>query len=290
MKSQTTIHLPLPLFKEGKVRLVYEVGSELLIVTTDRVSAFDVILNEGIPEKGAVLTGISDYWFSQLAPITAHHCISTDVDTFPSVLHPFKALLAGRSMLVHKTVLIPVECVVRGYMAGSAWAEYQDSQTIAGVSMPPGLQLADPLPTPIFTPAIKNDAGHDENISFETLRTLIGDTLAETLKNLSLRIYNFAHAEMRKKGLILADTKFEFGQKEGKLLLIDEVLTPDSSRYWDAETYRPGISPPSYDKQIIRDYLQGLPWDKTPPAPPLPPEIIAKTSACYKTLYKRLVG
>jgi phosphoribosylaminoimidazole-succinocarboxamide synthase len=290
MNIQTTSSLPLPLFKEGKVRAVYEVGENLLIVTTDRVSSFDVILNEGIPGKGKILTRIATHWFEQLKDIVPNQLIASDSRDFPSELHPFHDILDGRSMLVHKTKAIPVECVVRGYIAGSAWSEYQEKGSIAGIVMPEGLQQSDRLETPIFTPAIKNDKGHDENISFAQLCDLIGEKLATELRDISLKIYVFAHNSMYKKGLILADTKFEFGHKDGQLMLIDEALTPDSSRYWEATQYKPGISPPSYDKQIIRDYLQTLPWDKTPPAPPLSPEIIAKASRCYETLLHRIVS
>jgi phosphoribosylaminoimidazole-succinocarboxamide synthase len=290
MNIQTTSSLPLPLFKEGKVRAVYEVGENLLIVTTDRVSSFDVILNEGIPGKGKILTRIATHWFEQLKDIVPNQLIASDSRDFPSELHPFHDILDGRSMLVHKTKAIPVECVVRGYIAGSAWSEYQGKGSIAGIVMPEGLQQSDRLETPIFTPAIKNDKGHDENISFAQLCDLIGEKLATELRDISLKIYVFAHNSMYKKGLILADTKFEFGHKDGQLMLIDEALTPDSSRYWEATQYKPGSSPPSYDKQIIRDYLQTLPWDKTPPAPPLSPEIIAKASRCYETLLHRIVS
>ncbi len=289
MNAQTTIQLPLPLFKEGKVRAVYEVGKNLLIVTTDRVSSFDVILNEGIPGKGKILTRIATHWFSQLQDIVPNQMIASDVADFPAELQPFREILEGRSMLVHKTTAIPVECVVRGYIAGSAWSEYQATGTIAGIEMPPGLQQSARLPEPIFTPAIKNDKGHDENISFARLCDFIGEDLAHQLREISLKIYVFAHNKMYKKGLILADTKFEFGHKDGVLMLIDEALTPDSSRYWEATQYRPGISPPSYDKQIIRDYLQSLPWDKTPPAPPLSQDVIAKAARCYSTLQQRIV-
>ena len=290
MTIQTQISLPLPLFKEGKVRAVYEVGDNLLIITTDRVSSFDVILNEGIPRKGQILTRIATHWFEQLSDIIPNQLIASDVKDFPEELHPFRERLEGRSMLVHKTKAIPVECVVRGYIAGSAWAEYQETGKVAGIDMPKGLLQSDRLPAPIFTPAIKNDQGHDENISYDQLCDLIGEDLAKSLREISLKIYIFAHNSMYKKGLILADTKFEFGHKDGELMLIDEALTPDSSRYWEATQYKPGISPPSYDKQIIRDYLQSLPWDKTPPAPPLSAEIIEKATRCYETLLQRIVG
>lgn len=290
MNVETTSQLPLPLFKEGKVRAVYEVGDNLLIVTTDRVSSFDVILNEGIPGKGKILTRIATHWFAQLQDIVPNQMIASDVSDFPAELQPFREHLEGRSMLVHKTTAIPVECVVRGYIAGSAWAEYQATGAIAGIPMPTGLHQSDRLPEPIFTPAIKNDTGHDENIAFAQLCEIIGEDLAKKLREISLKLYVFAHNKMYKKGLILADTKFEFGHKDGVLMLIDEALTPDSSRYWEATQYRPGISPPSYDKQIIRDYLQALPWDKTPPAPSLSPEIIAKAARCYETLLQRILG
>ena len=230
MNAETTSQLPLPLFKEGKVRAVYEVGDNLLIVTTDRVSSFDVILNEGIPGKGKILTRIATHWFSQLKDIVPNQMIASEVSDFPAELQPFRAHLEGRSMLVQKTEAIPVECVVRGYVAGSAWAEYQETGTIAGIPMPAGLQQSDRLPEPIFTPAIKNDKGHDENISFAQLCESIGEDLAKKLREISLKIYVFAHNTMYQKGLILADTKFEFGHKDGVLMLIDEAVTPDSSR------------------------------------------------------------
>lgn len=290
----THLSLPLTPFKEGKVRVVYDVGTatvpQLLLVTTDRVSAFDVILGEGIPNKGRVLTQLAAYWFSRTTDIVPNHLIATDVADFPETVAPYTAVLTGRSMLVHKTQAIPVECVVRGYLSGSAWTEYQEKGTVAGISLPEGLQQSDRLPAPLFTPAIKNDHGHDENISFATLCTMIGAPLAEKLRDISIRLYTRAYQELWEKDLILADTKFEFGHKDGQLLLIDEALTPDSSRYWDRDQYKPGISPPSYDKQIIRDYLLTLPWDKTPPAPPLSTEIIEKAAACYQLLYKRVVG
>lgn len=283
----TQVSLPLPLFKEGKVRVVYDLGDSLLMVTTDRISAFDVILTEGIPEKGAVLTQISAYWFSRLSHIIPNHLITTTLNTLklpPEIL----AMLTGRSMRVQKTVPVPVECVVRGYIAGSAWAEYTLYGTIAGIPMPSGLQLASPLPAPIFTPAIKNDHGHDENISFAQLCTMIGTPLAEQLRQVSISLYTAAHSELENKGLILADTKFEFGHSGGQLLLIDEALTPDSSRYWDKSQYKIGSSPPSYDKQIVRDYLTSLTWDKSPPAPLLPSEIVSQTAAAYQALAKKI--
>lgn len=290
MNTITNLNLPFPLFKTGKVREVYTVGENLLIVTTDRVSSFDVILNEGIPGKGQILTRIASHWFSQLQDIVPTQMIASDVADFPAELQPFRDILSGRSMLVHKTQAIPVECVVRGYIAGSAWSEYQATGTIASIAMPPGLQQSERLPEPLFTPAIKNDQGHDENISFAHLCTLIGDDLAGQLRDISLAIYRFAHETLQHKGLILADTKFEFGHKDSILMIIDEALTPDSSRYWDAAQYRPGISPPSYDKQIIRDYLHALPWDKTPPAPALSPDVIAKAAAAYQSLADKIVS
>lgn len=288
----TSIDLPvLPLFKEGKVRSVFEVGQDqLLMVTSDRISAFDYILPNGIPQKGSVLTAITQFWCDKLQDIVPNHLISTNFDDFPEVVKPYRAMLEGRSMLVKRTELVEVECVVRGYLAGSGWKEYQQSGTVCGLELPKGLQLADPLPEPIFTPAYKAPQGqHDENISIERMEELIGKELTHSLKKLSLAIYKKGRDYAQTKGIILADTKFEFGILDGQIILIDEVMTPDSSRFWAQESYKPGISPPSFDKQIVRDYLENCGWDKNPPAPVLPEDITSKTSAKYLEMQKLLI-
>ncbi|MBG90474.1 MAG: phosphoribosylaminoimidazolesuccinocarboxamide synthase [Actinobacteria bacterium] len=287
----TNINCPnLKLFKEGKVRSVFDLGEQLLIVASDRVSAFDVILNEGIPQKAAVLTQISEFWFSQLGDICEHHLISTNVRDFPEECQEYAEQLEGRSMLVKKTDLIEVECVVRGYLVGSGWKDYQNTGKVCGHQLPEGLQLADPLPEPIFTPATKATSGHDENISIDQMKTAIGETLTNQLMDISMKIYEYGRKTAEEKGIILADTKFEFGLLDGKIILIDEVLTPDSSRYWAKSEYQPGISPPSYDKQIVRDHLDQSDWNKQAPAPSLPEHIITKASDKYLEIQDLLVS
>ncbi len=294
----STLDLPgIPKLRSGKVREVFDLGAQgFLLVATDRLSAFDCILPDPIPHKGRVLTQISAFWFRHLR---AHgnpvmdHLVSADFADFPARLQPFAAQLAGRSMLVRRARPLPVECIVRGYLAGSGWKEYQTSGHVCGQPLPAGLRLADALPAPIFTPATKADAGHDENISFARFAEVLGDAaLAETLRTASLAIYAHGVAHAAARGIIIADTKFEFGLDEttGEMLLIDECLTPDSSRFWPADQYQPGTSPPSYDKQFVRDYLETLAWDKTPPAPPLPPEIIARTSEKYLQAFSVIAG
>jgi phosphoribosylaminoimidazole-succinocarboxamide synthase len=287
----TSLDLPnLKLFKEGKVRSVYEVGNDLLIVASDRVSAFDFILPNGIPHKGEVLTSVSQFWFDFLGDDIAHHLISTNVDDFPEECQQYSDILRGRSMLVKRTELIPVECVVRGYIIGSGWKDYQETGAICGIELPKGLQLADKLDTPIFTPAYKAEMGdHDENISKDQMDKLIGKDLADKLQAISLDIYTRGRDYAATKGIILADTKFEFGVIGNEIILIDEVLTPDSSRYWPAEDYKPGISPPSFDKQIVRDHLAAT-WDKNPPVPELPESIITRASERYIELKESLLG
>lgn len=279
----------IPLFRKGKVRHVYDCGDALVFVASDRVSAFDCILPNGIPYKGEVLTQVSKSWFSMLPSTFKHHFISDNVDDFPPEFHPYKAQLQGRSMLVHKTELIEVECIVRGYVVGSGWKDYVNTGEICGITLPKGLQLASKLDSPIFTPASKAfDGLHDENISFEKMVDTVGAELAHTLKELSLQLYTFGRDYAQERGIILADTKFEFGIKDGEIYIIDELLTPDSSRYWAIEDYKEGISPPSFDKQIIRDYLEQSGWDKQPPAPVLPDEIVNKASSQYLEIMKRL--
>lgn len=290
-KVVTDIQCPnLKLFKKGKVRSVFDFGDQLLIVASDRVSAFDVILDDGIPGKGSVLTEVSEFWFNRLKDLVPHHLISTQLNDFPTETQPYHAMLEGRSMLVKKTELIEVECVVRGYIVGSGWKEYQKDGTVCGIALPQGLRLADPLPEPIFTPAAKASQGHDENITLQTMENLIGKELTQTLSRLSLAIYEAGRAYAQTKGIILADTKFEFGIRDGKVVLIDEVLTPDSSRYWPKSEYQPGVSPPSFDKQIIRDYLETTSWNKQAPGPRLPEDIIQTTAAKYQEAKRLLLG
>jgi len=291
MSVCTTLDLPLLTpFKIGKVRHVYDLGDEtLLIVATDRLSAFDVIFDQGIPEKGKVLTQTTQFWCDFFKESLTTHLISTKVQDFPAITMPYWEVLAGRSMWVKKTELIEIECVARGYLAGSGWKEYLESGTVCGVPLPTGLRLADKLPEPIFTPAYKAPMGeHDENITFAQLVDIVGDSTAEQLKKMTLSLFKRAQEYAATKGLILADTKFEFGMLGSEIILIDEVLTPDSSRYWDAAVYVPGSSPPSFDKQGIRDFVENSGWDKRPPAPALPEEIIEKTAKRYQEVYERL--
>ena len=275
---------------QGKVREMFELDGQLLMVATDRISAFDVILPNAIPQKGKVLTQLSAFWFEQLEGLVSHHLISVRVDEFPAPLQPFRKELAGRSMLVRKCTPLPIECVVRGYLAGSGWAEYQHSETICGSRLPSGLVESAELPEPMFTPSTKATTGHDENISFDRAAQIIGSELAEQVRDISLSIYSRARESALEKGIIICDTKFEFGMEGSRLLLIDEVLTPDSSRFWPADEYEPGKSQPSFDKQFIRDFLETLDWDKAPPGPELPSAIVAATSQRYLEAYRRLTG
>ena len=293
MNDEPLLHLDLPgirKVKSGKVREVFDLGDRLLFVATDRISAFDCIMPNGIPRKGEVLTQISHFWFAQTEQIVANHLLAKADDPLPAPLQPFAAQLARRSMIVKKATPLTIECVVRGYLAGSGWKEYQKSQTVCGIALPAGLKESAELPEPIFTPATKAETGHDENIPFETAAQLVGPDIAARARDLSLRIYHFARDYARKRGIIIADTKFEFGLFEGQLVLIDEVLTPDSSRFWPADQYAPGKGQPSFDKQFVRDYLETLAWDKTPPAPALPPLIVSRTQAKYLEAYERLTG
>jgi phosphoribosylaminoimidazole-succinocarboxamide synthase len=283
--------LPLELFARGKVRDTYELGpDQLLMVATDRISAFDHVLPNGIPDRGKVLTQLSIFWFSQTDTFQQNHLISGMVPDLPPSLRAFRDELAGRFMIVRKAKRIDFECVVRGYLAGSAWQEYQKTQTLAGESMPPGLVESQKLATPLFSPATKAETGHDENITFDRMRKEIGDDLAGKLRDASLALYKYAAEFAERRGLILADTKFEFGMVGDDLILIDEALTPDSSRYWDATTYRIGTSPESYDKQFVRDWLTRSGWDKESEPPPLPDDIVSQTRVRYLTAYQRLVG
>jgi len=276
---------------QGKVRDIYDLGDVLLMVATDRISAFDVVMADPIPDKGPILTRLSAFWFDHLADLTPHHLISLEVDEFPRACQPYRLMLEGRAMLVKKCRPLPVECIVRGYLAGSGWAEYKKSGAICGIHLPPGLLESDRLPEPIFTPSTKAELGtHDENIAFAQAAALIGEDLAGRVREVSLALYRRASEWAEPRGIILADTKFEFGLTDGDLLLIDEVLTPDSSRFWPKNDYEPGRPQRSYDKQYLRDYLESLGWDKKPPPPPLPPTVIANTRAKYLEALKALTG
>jgi phosphoribosylaminoimidazole-succinocarboxamide synthase len=280
----------LELYAKGKVRDVYRIGSELLIVATDRISAFDYILPTGIPDKGKVLTQLSVFWFEFLRGIVPTHFLTAQVDEYPAAARAFRDQLEGRSMLVKHASMVEIECVARGYLAGSGWKEYRQSGSVCGVPLPAGLQESSPLPEPIFTPATKAQSGHDENISFQAMAAVTGADLAERLRDLTLQIYTRAAEYARTKGILIADTKFEFGMANSELILGDEVLTPDSSRFWPLESYQPGRAQDSYDKQFVRDYLERIHWPKTPPAPPLPADIAAKTSQKYTDAYRALTG
>ena len=274
--------------RRGKVRDIYDLGEHLLLVATDRISAFDVVLPNGIPGKGRVLTQISIFWFRQMEDIIHNHIVATDVNDFPVALKKYRDMLEGRSMLVRKAKQLPVECIVRGYLSGSGWTEYKQAGGICGISLPDGLVEASRLEQPVFTPSTKAEEGHDINVPFEEVVKIVGKDIAEKLRETSLRIYSKARGIAERKGIIIADTKFEFGIDNNELLLIDEVLTPDSSRFWSAKDYRPGKSQDSFDKQIVRDYLLTLKWNKTPPGPTLPEEIVAKTVARYKEIMEIL--
>jgi phosphoribosylaminoimidazole-succinocarboxamide synthase len=278
------------LFRRGKVRDVYDLGDSLLIVSTDRISCFDVVLPNGIPDKGRVLTAISSFWFDFIKDLMPHHLISADVDKYPEGLKKYSKELKGRSMLVLKTKPLPVECIVRGYISGSGWKEYKKSRSICGISLSEGLKESDKLPQIIFTPSTKAEEGHDINVSQKYIEDLIGKDLTDKLSGLSVEVYRRASEYAATKGIVIADTKFEFGMHNGQVILIDEVLTPDSSRFWPKDQYKPGQAQPSFDKQFVRDYLETLDWDKTPPAPNLPEEIIEKTREKYLEAYKRITG
>ena len=288
--TQSSVELPgIQKLRSGKVREVFDLGETLLFVVTDRISAFDVILPDPIPYKGAVLNQISAFWFKRFDGIE-NHVVTADFEQFPNELQQLRQQLVGRSMIVKKTKPLPVECVVRGYLAGSGWKEYQESQSVCGIKLPAGLKLASQLPEPIFTPATKAEEGHDENIDMKLCAEILGEELANRVKALSLEIYSRGRDHAAQRGIIVADTKFEFGTVDGDLLLIDECLTPDSSRFWPMGEYAVGQSPPSFDKQFVRDYLETLDWDKTPPAPRLPKDVIERTSAKYLEAFRRLTG
>lgn len=274
----------------GKVRDVYSVDNRLLIVATDRISAFDYILKSGIPDKGRVLTQLSLFWFDFLRDVVPNHFLTARVDEYPAPLPEFRDQLEGRSMLVKRAQMIDIECVARGYLSGSGWKEYRERGTVCGIALPAGLRESDKLPEPIFTPATKAQSGHDENVSFAHVVSLIGESLAARLRDLTLEIYKRASRYAETRGVIIADTKFEFGFAGEELLLGDEVLTPDSSRFWPADTYKPGGAQFSFDKQFVRDYLESIQWNKQPPAPALPDEVAEKTSEKYREAFRILTG
>lgn len=276
--------------RRGKVRDVYDLGDELLIVATDRISAFDVVMPTGIPDKGAILTNLSAFWLRTLDEIGPHHLLDVVTDRVPAGFEAHRDALRGRSMRVRKTSVVPIEAVVRGYLAGSGWKEYQRHGTVCGISLPRGLRQADRLPEPIFTPATKAETGHDENIPFEQACAIAGADVMQEIRRRSLAIYSAGADYARQRGIILADTKFEFGRIDGGLMLIDEVLTPDSSRFWPADAYEPGRDQPSFDKQYVRNYLESIGFAKQPPGPALPPEVVAGTAQKYAEAYQRLTG
>ncbi|HEV2330447.1 MAG TPA: phosphoribosylaminoimidazolesuccinocarboxamide synthase [Verrucomicrobiae bacterium] len=294
-QNDTVLQLELPgikKIKSGKVREIFDLGERLLFVASDRISAFDVVMPNGIPRKGEVLTQISYFWFAQTESFQPNHLDSKPGDALPANLQPFAGKIGRRYMIVKKCKPLAIECIVRGYLAGSGWKEYQKTQTVCGIKLPAGLKESSELPEPLFTPSTKAESGHDENISFEEAKKIAGKEIAEQAQAASLKIYNFARNYARKRGIIIADTKFEFGLDDatGKLVLIDEVLTPDSSRFWPADQYTAGKGQPSFDKQFVRDYLETLDWDKTPPGPELPGDVVSKTTAKYLEAYERLTG
>ncbi|MGH8023068.1 MAG: phosphoribosylaminoimidazolesuccinocarboxamide synthase [Limisphaerales bacterium] len=295
LQNETVLQLELPgvkKIKSGKVREIFDLGDRLLFVASDRISAFDVVMPNGIPRKGEVLTQISYFWFGQTDSFQPNHLVSKSGDALPSQLQPFAGKIGRRCMVVKKCKPLAIECIVRGYLAGSGWKEYQKAQTVCGIKLPPGLKESSELPEPLFTPSTKAESGHDENISFDQAKKIAGADIAEMARAASLKIYNFARDYARKRGIIIADTKFEFGQDDstGKLVLIDEVLTPDSSRFWPADQYAPGKGQPSFDKQFVRDYLETLDWNKTPPGPELPADVVSRTTAKYLEAFERLTG
>jgi phosphoribosylaminoimidazole-succinocarboxamide synthase len=292
LQTLTQTDLPgLPLLARGKVRDLYSVGEHLLLIATDRISAFDHVLATGIPGKGKILTQLSLFWFQLLRNVVPNHLITADISQYPEALRPYSSQLEGRSMLVKRAQMFPVECVVRGYLSGSGWKDYKATGAVCGIALPKGLQESARLPLPLFTPASKSLGGeHDENISFDEMVTCIGEPAATRLQGLSLDIYNRAAAYATERGVILADTKFEFGVTPEGIVLADEVLTPDSSRYWPADQYKPGGPQPSFDKQFVRDYLEQIQWNKQAPAPALPDDIVAKTQRKYLDAYRLLTG
>jgi phosphoribosylaminoimidazole-succinocarboxamide synthase len=280
----------IPLLARGKVRDIYGLGERLLIVATDRLSAFDVVMAQAIPDKGRVLTQLSLFWFDLLQDVIENHLITADVAQYPRELLPYSEQLEGRSMLVKRAEVAPVECVARGYLAGSGWKEYRQSQTVCGIALPPGLRESDQLPAPIFTPATKATSGHDENITAARAAGIVGQAVFDFLQSRTITVYQKAADYALSRGLIIADTKLEFGRYDGRIIIVDEVLTPDSSRFWPADDYQPGRSQVSFDKQPVRDYLDSTGWDHTPPPPGLPSEVVAGTTARYREAYRLLTG
>jgi len=280
----------IPLLARGKVRDIYDLGDRLLVVATDRISAFDVVMPNGIPDKGRVLTAMSLFWLDLTGDIVQNHLITADVSKYPASLQPYGDQLAGRSMLVKRAIVVPIECVVRGYLAGSGWKEYQEKGTVCGIALPSGLRESDMLPSPIFTPATKAESGHDINISPDQAAAIVGEDTYRQLESLSLALYQHAADYARERGIIIADTKFELGRYDDRLILVDEVLTPDSSRFWPLDDYQPGRSQKSFDKQPVRDYLDALDWDKQPPAPELPPDVVEGTHRRYLDALRLLTG
>jgi phosphoribosylaminoimidazole-succinocarboxamide synthase len=282
--------LPLKILNKGKVRDIYEVHNNLLLVATDRISAFDIVLPDPIPSKGVCLTQLSKFWFDYIKKSVPNHVITTDVSDFPKELHPYKEQLAYRSMLVKKTKVIPIECIVRGYLSGSAWSSYKKDGTVCGVKLPKGLKESDQFPEPLFTPSTKATSGHDINISVSEMNTLVGRDITEALTTYSLKIYDTAVTFAKKRGIIIADTKFEFGTYNDEIIWIDEALTPDSSRFWPADSYTPGKSQPSFDKQYVRDYLNSTNWDHNSAPPKLPENVIKETTKKYQEAYEKITG
>jgi phosphoribosylaminoimidazole-succinocarboxamide synthase len=291
--NEPILQLDLPGIKKvrsGKVREVFDLGNAFLLTATDRISAFDCVMPNGIPRKGEVLTQISHFWFEKFSSLVPNHLLAKSTDPLPANLQPYADKLALRSMIVKKAQPLAIECIVRGYLSGSGWKEYKKSQTVCGIKLPAGLTESAELPEPIFTPSTKAESGHDENISFEEACKISGTEIATQARDLSLKIYKAGRDYARERGIIIADTKFEFGLFEGKLILIDEVLTPDSSRFWPANEYQPGKGQPSFDKQFVRDYLETLDWNKQPPAPALPKEVVGKTTEKYLEAFEKLTG
>ena len=290
MSIVTETNLPLKSFKKGKIRDVYDINDKLLLIVTDRISAFDYVLNEPIPNKGICLTQISKFWFDYFKNTIPSHVISAEMDDFPEELQQHKEILLGRSMLVKKAKVLPVECIVRGYISGSAWKSYQKNGSVCGINLPKGLRESDKFDEPLFTPSTKAESGHDINISYKEMERLIGKKDAESIKELSLEIYNKGAKYALQKGIIIADTKFEFGKIDDKIILVDELLTPDSSRFWPADKYEPGKSQPSFDKQYVRDYLSSTDWDKNSNPPNLPDYVVKETQNKYKEAYEKITG
>jgi len=290
MSIVTETNLPLKAFKKGKVRDVYDVNDKLLLIVTDRISAFDFVLPEPIPNKGICLTQISKFWFDYFSDTALNHVISANVSEFPDDLKEYTDVLNGRSMLVKKAMVFPIECIVRGYISGSAWKSYQKDGTVCGIKLPEGLKESDKFDEPLFTPSTKAESGHDINISYDEMKKLIGEEDAEKIKNLSLELYKKGAEYALKKGIIIADTKFEFGKIDDKIIIVDEILTPDSSRFWPADKYEPGKSQPSFDKQYVRDYLSSTGWDKNSDPPNLPDYVVEETQNKYKEAYEKITG